>query len=131
MAEISITLLGAHSGNEHIVKFPARFAVCWDCEGCGTDRGRSVERDGGGFTASEWDEEDECFRRAYIAGRYDLPCETCKGQRVVLEIDHDAITAYGAARTKYFKKMLARHEADQREEADYQAICAAERRMGA
>lgn len=42
------------NGEEIAVKFPARWVICPACEGCGTDRGASVECDGGGFTASEW-----------------------------------------------------------------------------
>lgn len=127
--EISITLYAEH---EHTFKFPARFAVCWDCEGHGTDRGRNIECDGGGFTASEWDEQDEDFRRDYMAGRYDLPCPTCKGLRVVKEIDTDTIDlVVSKPRRKYLNKLLAFKDRQDREEAEYQAMCRAERRMGA
>ena len=68
---------------------PHRFDVCHRCDGHGTDRGASVECDGGGFTASEWAEQDEDFREDYLAGVYDRPCGACGGQRVVAVVDEE------------------------------------------
>jgi hypothetical protein len=109
-------------GDECVLKLPARWAICSACEGCGTDRGASVECDGGGFTASEWAEQDEDFREDYLAGRYDQPCAECRGHAGrVLVVDRDRVGATELA-------IYDRHEQD---EADYRALCAAERRMGA
>jgi RecJ-like exonuclease len=98
---------------------PSRFEVCGLCEGRGTSCAH-VECDGGGFTSSEWAEQDEEFREDYLAGRYDRPCPSCKGLRVVSVIDEDRCDA----------GLLAAYREEQEDEAAYQAECAAERRMG-
>lgn len=103
------------------VKVPAKWAICTVCEGGGTDRGANVECDGGGFTSSEWNEQDDDFREGYLRGDYDKPCTTCEGTGKVLVID----------RARASKAVIKAYEDDQREEREYQAMCAAERRMGA
>lgn len=72
------------TGEEHIV--PSKYEVCPNCQG----RGRHVNRniDGHGITASEWandwgdEEREHCF-----AGHYDVTCDECHGQCVVLVAD--------------------------------------------
>lgn len=111
--------------DELVVKFPARWVVCPACDGGGTDRGRSVECDGGGFTASEWAEQDDEFREDYMTGRYDRTCETCKGRTTVQEIDEEACTGWR-------ERILLKAYRDQQADNDHiDAIHAAERRMGA
>lgn len=122
---ISITLPIYTNRDQIDVKFPAKWAICPDCEGCATDRGRSVECDGGGFTSSEWAEQDEDFREDYMAGRYDRPCEFCKGLGRIQTIDRDAVTGW---RMKLFLRAL---DAQERDRHEIDAIHAAERRMGA
>lgn len=107
------------------VKFPAKWAICPDCEGCATDRGRSVECDGGGFTSSEWNDQDEDFRQDYMAGRYDQPCGFCKGLGRIQSIDEEAVTGWRE------KILLKAYRDQQRDSAEIDAIHAAERRMGA
>jgi RecJ-like exonuclease len=103
------------------VDLPAKWAICRRCEGCGTDRGASVECDGGGFTASEWAEQGEDFREGYLRGDYDKPCGVCSGSGKVRMVD----------RTRCTRKQLADHDSWRREEAEYQRLCDMERRMGA
>lgn len=110
---------------EHVRHFPAKWAICASCEGCATDRGRSVECDGGGFTSSEWADQDEDFRSDYMAGRYDQPCGYCTGLGRVQVIDREAVTGW---RDKLFLRAL---DAQERDSAEIDAIHAAERRMGA
>lgn len=107
------------------VELPARWAVCPACDGGGTDRGAHYECDGGGFTASEWAEQDEDFRDDYMAGRLDRTCETCKGRTTILEIDEEACTGW---RNRILLKAYREQQADS---ADIDAMQAAERRMGA
>lgn len=107
------------------VQFPARWAVCPACDGGGTDRGASVECDGGGFTGSEWRDLDPDFRRDYLSGRYDRPCYTCKGRTTVLEIDEEACTGWR------FRILLAEYRRQMADSAEIDAMHAAERRMGA
>lgn len=105
-------------GLEHEV--PTRWEICDTCDGEGK-HSRAVERDGGGFTSSEWAEEDPDFREDYLAGRYDQPCDTCQGSGKVRVPDYDRMPP----------ALRALVEAHERDEAEYRAICAAERRMGA
>lgn len=107
------------------VSFPARWAICPHCEGCATDRGASVECDGGGFTSSEWAEQDDDFKADYLAGRYDRTCGPCKGLGRVQDIDEGAVTGW---RERIFLKA---YQAQQRDNRAIDATHAAERRMGA
>lgn len=100
-----------NDGNE--VELPTRNEVCSQCEG----EGRSSAYLGV-IDPNEWepDELDE-----YMQGRYDRTCETCKGERVVAVVDEDRLTP---------DQLVLWHEWE-RSEAEYRAICEAERRMGA
>jgi hypothetical protein len=127
---MKVTLYREGGDVEETVSVPAKWVICQACEGCATDRGRSVECDGGGFTASEWndacDEDPDCdgepgFARKYFSGYYDRPCEPCNGLGRVQVIDEDLADPAIVAE-------LAQAAND---DADYRALCAAERRMGA
>ena len=64
---------------------PAEYEICDACRGTGVTT-RHIERDGGGFTASEWAEEcyeDPDFAEDYLSGVYDRPCPECQGVRVI------------------------------------------------
>lgn len=100
---------------------PFRWSICAACEGHATDRGASVECDGGGFTSSEWAEQDDDFKQHYLNGFYDRPCTTCGGLGRIKEPDLDVLDADDRAAL----------ELSQRDDRDFRAMCAAERRMGA
>lgn len=101
---------------------PAEYQVCEECEGSGTTTAH-IEPEGGGFTSSEWHEMeagDPDFAEDYFSGKYDRPCEECRGDRVVLTpIEEEADPAV----------MAALWEAVQHETA-YQAEVAHQRRYG-
>lgn len=101
------------------ISIPAVYSVCPTCDGHGA-HSRGVERDGGGFTASEWAEEDQDFREDYMSGAYDRTCEECDGQRVILVPDFDAMT----------EEHKRAFEAHANELADCRAIERAERAFG-
>jgi hypothetical protein len=65
------------------VEVACKMEVCDLCGG----RGRHVNPaiDSGGL--SREDLEDEGFRRDYFRGRYDVPCNQCRGRRVVPVVD--------------------------------------------
>lgn len=107
------------------VRFPARWAICPVCEGCATDRGASVECDGGGFTSSEWAEQDDDFKQDYLAGCYDRPCGHCDGLGRVQEIDEERVEGWRE------RILLRAYHAQLRDNREIDAIRAAERRMGA
>jgi hypothetical protein len=100
---------------------PGKWEICGRCEGGGTDGGASVECDGGGFTASEWAEQDEDFKEDYLNGVYDRPCHICKGTGKIVVLDEERCAP----------DLLKKYKAYLEEEYAYQAMCAAERRMGA
>jgi hypothetical protein len=109
------------------VQFPAKWEICCACNGHGTTT-RHIECDGGGFTASEWQEacgDDPDFADDYFSGRYDRECCDCNGLGRVQVIDEEAVTGW---REKVFLRAL---RAQQRDSAEIDAIHAAERRMGA
>ncbi len=121
---LSIVILAADADGEfeETLTVPAKWEICPVCEGCGTDRGASVECDGGGFTSSEWAEQDDEFRENYLSGVYDKPCYACRGHAGRIQvIDREAADP----------AIIAAYDQHRREEAEYRALCAAERRMGA
>jgi hypothetical protein len=76
-------------GDDVTVELPTRFAVCDDCEGHGTVMNESMRQHA--YTREEFfeafpepEDQDQYFKRG---GIYDVQCPTCKGNRVVPEID--------------------------------------------
>lgn len=71
-------------------EFPARFEVCPTCDGKGTHVNPSIDASG------YYPDEDEDYYddgedgSPYERVVYDVPCGTCSGKRVVLEIDRRA-----------------------------------------
>lgn len=107
--------------------FPARWEICFTCDGHATTT-RHIECDGGGFTASEWAEacgDDPEFAEDYFAGRYDRPCPDCKGLGRVQVIDRERVTSWRD------KIALRAYDAQLADDAEIEAIHAMERRMGA
>jgi hypothetical protein len=47
--------------------------------------------DGNGITQSEMYELGEEFQENYFSGKYDIPCQECKGNRVVPAIDLELV----------------------------------------
>ena len=106
--------------------FPAKFEVCWNCEGKGKHINSNIECEGGGFTGSEWNEiclEDSEFADNYFGGMYDIACACCKGKGIILVIDESLLTAEDDI--AYLKYQEAERERDYRE-----AERESERRMG-
>ena len=101
------------------VQLPGKFELCPQCDGSGVSVSH-VECDGGGFTSSEWAEQDDDFREGYLSGAYDRPCPCCNGLRVITVLDEDRCKP----------ELLERYRAYQEEEADYRRECEMERRLG-
>ena len=99
-------------------ELPAKFEVCDTCGGKGSHVNRAI--DGHGLSQEDFDEDPD-FADAYFAGRYDVRCETCNGQRVELVVDE--ATANPEHLQAYYDWLQS--------EAQYAAEVAAERRMGA
>lgn len=69
---------------EKVITLPAKYVVCSDCEGTGKSSAYL-----GAFTQTDMFEMGEDFMDDYMRGHYDRPCEECKGDRVVLEVDEE------------------------------------------
>jgi hypothetical protein len=99
------------------IALPARWEICHRCEGNGTHVNPAVD----GWDPTDWDANDEDFRENYFAGVYDIRCDQCAGSGKVQVPDPARLTP----------AQQEAWEAWQRDEAEYHAIVAMERRMGA
>ena len=98
------------------IVLPTRWEICDCCNGDG-----KTSRHLGCFTSSEWADQDEDFRHDYMAGHYDRRCDECGGSGKVRVVDEDRLTR---AQLKAWNEQC-------QFDADYEALCAAERRVGA
>jgi hypothetical protein len=73
------------------VRLPARFEVCSRCQGHGKHDHPAFAN---GITSDEWNSPDwdDESRETYMRGGYDVRCEACRGERVVLTADEEAMT---------------------------------------
>lgn len=99
--------------------FPAKWEVCPRCDGTGKHVNPAV--DGNGITRDEMDELGPDFFDDYMSGVYDVACEECNGERLILVLDEDLATP----------DQVSRYEELQEEENNFRAEVLAERRMGA
>lgn len=89
--EIEVAV-GYDDDDEIIMKtLPAKFIVCKNCDGHGFVLNPSIARhcytqDEFNDTFHDEDDRAEYFKRG---GRYDIPCQLCKGKNVVLSIVND------------------------------------------
>lgn len=121
---IAITYTG-EDGEEVTADLPSRKIVCPACKGEGFLLHPSMR--GHVYTAEEFAEafsEEEAAEYTRRGGRYDVPCERCCGNNVVDEVDDECLTA--EQREHYDSWCNA-----QREDAEYEAMCRAERLRGA
>jgi len=58
---------------------PAEFSVCPTCQGKGSYVNPAIDADG----ITDWHDWSDEDREAYTVGRYDVPCHTCQGKRVI------------------------------------------------
>lgn len=69
-------------------ELPCIYSVCPTCDGKGSHVNPSIDADG--LTAEDFAEDPE-FAESYFRGAYDMPCNECKGRRVVPDLDRDNI----------------------------------------
>lgn len=93
------------------VELPAHFEVCSTCQGDGKSSAHL-----GAFTSSEWAEQDDDFKEAYLGGKYDRQCKTCKGQRVVPVVDREACKTPEQKAALEHMDAQAEYERDRRSE---------------
>lgn len=114
-------------GEEYQIELPTRFEVCPRCEGHGKHLHPAIGEHA--YSVEEFNEafDDDDERAAYFTrgGRYDVTCEQCHGDRVVEVIDAEHCT------TDEQKEGLRLLEEKEHEDYAYEAMCRAERAMGA
>lgn len=100
------------------VEIPSRFEVCWRCEGHGTHVNPSI--DGNGISPEEF-YEDPDFAESYFKGHYDVQCEECRGERVVLEPDYERMSPELTEQVEayYAAKAEARRDAEHQRKYGY------------
>ena len=108
-------------GEEISYVLPVKMEVCPTCQGRGVHTNPSIDAGGIADDSDIWDDCDEYGENNYLSGRYDVTCHTCHGRNVVATIDREGAD----------KKVLEVWEEMERDEAEYQATCRAERLMGA
>ena len=110
-------------GEEVFYTLPVKWKVCPTCQGRGSHVNPSI--DAGGISSEDpfWSEDCDEYtgESRYFRGDYDVTCYTCHGRTTVLSVNWDEAD----------KSVLAIYEDCQDEELEYEALCRAERRMGA
>jgi hypothetical protein len=95
-----------------------KWEVCGTCYGEGKHVNPSI--DASGLTREDFDREPG-FEEAYMSGRYDQPCNECKGRTTVPVIDEHANS----------KELVAQYQQHRTDLYNDAAESAAERAMGA
>jgi len=111
--------------SETAYELPSRFAVCSRCEGHGTHLAPSIGEHA--YSAEEFAEsfdEEEAGQYFKRGGIYDVPCEECRGRRVVEVPDEAQIS-----RDPKLAALYARWQEQERESARSDAEDAYTRRM--
>ena len=103
----------ALNAHEETVEIPTVWAICDTCKG----EGKSSAYMG---VISEEDEQDDDWMTDYMNGRFDKPCNVCKG------LGREAIP--NEAWLDANPSIRDRYEQDLKDEAAYDAECRAERR---
>lgn len=104
-------------GDEEYIDVPAKWEICSDCSGEGESSAylgaitmEDRERD---WSPDEFED--------YMRGGYDKTCDGCSGTGKIRVPDYDALDP----------ETRKRIEDKEQDDAEYEAMCRAERRMGA
>lgn len=124
---ISIKLWDDESGDMVVEQLPAHYEVCRKCEGEGKHMTDSMREHA--YSQEEFYEEFPTAeeRERYFGGFYDVTCTLCKGKRVTLELDREAIEFSG---DEELKGILKRYDDQLEEDRQYEMMRAAERAYG-
>lgn len=101
-----------------------KWVICNTCEGNTTVENPAFDN---GFTSSEWHDMDLDDQQSYMAGEYDVMCQTCKGLGRV-QVPNVAAMTFAEKRVLVKERHEARENA--RIDAQLDAEWAAERTFG-
>lgn len=73
-------------GIERTIVLPGKPAVCRTCRGKGHRVHPDV--DGNGLTAEDF-AQDPDFAEDYMAGRFDITCSECNGNKIIIQVDRN------------------------------------------
>jgi len=118
LRNMSFTFVRETENGEETYTLPLTMEVCPTCNGRGTHGNPAI--DAGGYS-DDGDDCDEYGENRYFSGFYDMVCQTCHGRNVVAVIDRHM------ADMDTLKVWDKKCEDDE----EYEAMCRAERRMGA
>lgn len=114
--KFTFTYISERTGAEYTITAPGKRAMCTECDGRGT-----VLRDGlrGVAFSSEELFEDEGFAEGYFRGDYDVACDVCRGEKIVIDPDEARMTK---RQLFLWRKTEERMDADAREAAHYRRL---------
>lgn len=121
---MKITLSDPETGDEVEVELPSKKMVCPTCRGEGYLLHPSMRNHA--YTHEQFDDAfDDEQRKEYFkrGGMYDVGCEECKGRNVVNEVDEVCLTP---EQKVHYEAWCKSQQAD----AEYDALCRAEREAG-
>jgi len=116
----TVTYIG--SEEDITIELPAKWVVCYDCDGTGKTYLGFPASEQPAFTEEDMSREGPDFQFEYMNGHYDKQCPACKGRTTVLEIIKSEVNMNDPLVKGYYDYL--------EEERHYEALCAAERRMG-
>ena len=103
----------ARSGLEFTIVVPGKRSVCPECDGSGVTLCDGLR---GVALSSQEFFEDPDFAERYYGGHYDVKCDHCNGNNVVVDPDEDRMTK----RQKFlFELFMDRTWSDRMEAAHY------------
>ncbi len=115
---------------EETFTFPAKYEVCPECEGTGTELIEGLK--GVAFTSEEFAEcfDDDEDREAYFnpGSHYHTSCSHCVGRTTVLVVNEEKLSA---EEKKDYDRYQEVTEKKEREDSYFRSIERAERMMGA
>jgi hypothetical protein len=113
-------------GEEIEYELPSKKEVCNRCQGYGTHMNNSMGQHA--YSQEEFNEvfHDDEDRRQYFTrgGIYDVTCEVCSGKNVIDVVDVTLLT-------EEERKIYQIYLDIENDNAEFAAMCASERRMGA